>query len=548
VAIVLLREPDHRIDYFNPAFTELFPPEEWAGPLLGHTLAEVYPRIKLAGLVELLDQVFATGESQAVIEMPLEKLQPGSPRYVTFAYQAYREEGRTVGVAAFVYDVTEQVLARRRNEALQAKVLANTLGQVRQREELYQVFEQAPVVVALLRGPEHFFHYRNPAFQALFPGRPLVGRLYGEAMPEIVAAGLMPALDRVYATGEPFYGTALPVVTTPSDGAAPHLRYYDFSYHSYREEGQPAGVSIFAYDVTEQVWARQQREAQQQELRRIFEQAPVAITIMRGQELNIELTNAAILAMWGRTAAQVLGQPYFEAVPDTAGQGYEEILGGVMTTGQPLTIAEAPVQLDRAHTGQPTLGYFNFTFQPHYDAQQQVSGLIAIGTEATAQVLARQQVQALNEELAAINEQMQATNEQLNETNAQLTCTNADLDTFVYAASHDLKAPIANIEGLVEALRDYLPADHPEPMVPRMLGMIDGAVTRFQQTVGHLTDVSRLQQPGQLPAEELVLADVVEGVCLDLAALLESTRAQLLLVPHGVLLGQEPAQHHLQPV
>ena len=117
-AIVLLREPNHRIDYYNPAFEALFPPEEWTGPLQGHTITEVYPRVKLAGLVELLDVVFRIGESQAVIEMPLERLQPGSPRYVTFAYQAYREQGHIVGVAAFVYDVTDQVLARQQVQDL----------------------------------------------------------------------------------------------------------------------------------------------------------------------------------------------------------------------------------------------------------------------------------------------------------------------------------------------------------------------------------------------------------------------------------------------
>ena len=61
-------------------------------------------------------------------------------------------------------------------------------------------------------------------------------------------------------------------------------------------------------------------------------------------------------------------------------------------------------------------------------------------------------MQALNEELAAINEELLATNEELGDTNDRLTRTNTDLDTFVYTISHDLKAPIANIEGLLEAL------------------------------------------------------------------------------------------------
>ena len=79
-------------------------------------------------------------------------------------------------------------------EALRASQAA-TAAPAQQREELYQVFEQASVIVALLRGRGHFFYYCNPAFQELFPGRPLAGRLYADAMPEIVAAGLLLELD-----------------------------------------------------------------------------------------------------------------------------------------------------------------------------------------------------------------------------------------------------------------------------------------------------------------------------------------------------------------
>ncbi|GAB3637889.1 hypothetical protein GCM10027422_34790 [Hymenobacter arcticus] len=105
--------------------------------------------------------------------------------------------------------------------ALHAELLAAAQRQVREREEFYNVFEQAPVMVALLRRPEHFWHYCNPAFQELFPGRALTGQRYAEAMPEVVAIGLMPELDRVYATGQPYYGAALPGVTTPPDVSPP---------------------------------------------------------------------------------------------------------------------------------------------------------------------------------------------------------------------------------------------------------------------------------------------------------------------------------------
>ncbi|GAA4030163.1 hypothetical protein GCM10022409_13010 [Hymenobacter glaciei] len=513
-AIVLLREPDHRIDYFNPAFAELFPPEQWAGPLQGHTIAEVYPRVKLAGLVKLLDRVFLTGESEIVTEMPLVELQPGSPRYVTFTYQAYREQGRIVGVAALVYDVTEQVLARRHTEALQAELLARARQQLQEREGFYDIFDQAPALIQFLRAPAHRIEYVNAAYQRLFAGRELVGMNLAVALPELEEQGFIALLNQVYQTGETYFGVELPFTVPAVADQPPRLAYFTFVYQAYRQNGQVAGISVFAFEATEQVLARQQRDAQQAELQRVFAQAPVPITILRGPQHIVELANAAVARIWGRPAAQVVGRPYFEALPETAGQGFEEILANVLRTGQPHAVTEAPVLLPQPGTDERRQGYVNFAFQPLFDDQQRTTGLMAMGVEVTDQVLARQQVQAANTEL--------------HDANQRLSRTNSDLDTFVYTASHDLKAPISNIEGLLMALRHDLPAAVLEQgMISRLLDLMQGSVTRFQQTIGHLTDIAQLQQAEA--AETVDLAALIRNVQLDLAPLIEAASARLTI-------------------
>ena len=147
--------------------------------------------------------------------------------------------------------------------------------------------------------------------------------------------------------------------------------------------------------------------------------------------------------------------------------------------------------------------------------------------DVTEQVRARQRVQELNEELAAINEELQASNQELNLTNQQLTRTNVDLDNFIYTASHDLKAPISNIEGLLHTLDDELPeADRPEE-VTFIMSLMQESVERFKRTIGHLTDISKLQQEYARPASQVSLAEVVEEVRLDLVPLLHATQAQL---------------------
>jgi signal transduction histidine kinase len=145
-------------------------------------------------------------------------------------------------------------------------------------------------------------------------------------------------------------------------------------------------------------------------------------------------------------------------------------------------------------------------------------GVICVATEVTEQVRARQQLQAANAEL--------------HDANQRLVRTNTDLDTFVYTASHDLKAPITNIEGLLQALRaDLPPAVLQDSLVCRLLNLMQDAVARFQQTIGHLADISRLQQPEQTTSVNLV--ELIDAVRLDLGPLVEAAAATLLVDVDG---------------
>ncbi|MCC3154532.1 PAS domain-containing sensor histidine kinase [Hymenobacter sp. BT770] len=117
---------------------------------------------------------------------------------------------------------------------------------------------------------------------------------------------------------------------------------------------------------------------------------------------------------------------------------------------------------------------------------------------------------------------------ELRDNNEQLTRVNVDLDNFIYTASHDLKAPISNIEGLLHALLVELPADtvQADPVQP-ILELMQDSVNRFKRTIEHLTDVSKLQKEHGLPTEAVDLATVVQDVVLDLEPLIQAADARL---------------------
>jgi signal transduction histidine kinase len=112
----------------------------------------------------------------------------------------------------------------------------------------------------------------------------------------------------------------------------------------------------------------------------------------------------------------------------------------------------------------------------------------------------------------------------------ELTRVNIDLDNFIYTASHDLRAPITNIEGLVQALVSELPAEAAaQAQVALILRLMQDSVERFKRTIDQLTDVSKLQREHSAATERVPLAAVVEDVRLDLEPLIQSLAAEVAL-------------------
>ncbi|MDQ2769921.1 MAG: ATP-binding protein [Bacteroidota bacterium] len=125
-------------------------------------------------------------------------------------------------------------------------------------------------------------------------------------------------------------------------------------------------------------------------------------------------------------------------------------------------------------------------------------------------------------------ERIDETQRELRLNNEQLTRVNVDLDNFIYVASHDLKAPISNIEGLLSVLLQELPATPAQsPEVQHVLALMQDSVNRFQRTIEHLTEVSKLQKEHAPATAPVDLAAVFHDVQLDLEPLIRSTGATL---------------------
>jgi signal transduction histidine kinase/PAS domain-containing protein len=130
---------------------------------------------------------------------------------------------------------------------------------------LYNLFMQAPAIIAVLRGPEHRYELANPRYmQIIGQERSIIGKSIRDALPELTGQGIFELLDRVYQTGEAFTGSEILTKLDKTGNGELEEVYFNFVYQpAYDNQRNIGGILVHAVDVTEQVKARQKAEKSQ---------------------------------------------------------------------------------------------------------------------------------------------------------------------------------------------------------------------------------------------------------------------------------------------
>jgi PAS domain S-box-containing protein len=147
------------------------------------------------------------------------------------------------------------------------------------------------------------------------------------------------------------------------------------------ESGEPAGVIAIVVETTQKVLAERLAAMEAARQRRLFEQAPGFITILRGPDHEFEFVNEAYSRLFGDR--QFVGKTVREAFPELKDQKFYDWLDQVYATGERFVAHHVPISLRRAPDGPIEERYLDFIYEPVIDDIGQVTGIFCEGHDVT---------------------------------------------------------------------------------------------------------------------------------------------------------------------
>ncbi|NYZ11275.1 PAS domain-containing protein [Azospirillum sp. RWY-5-1] len=268
--------------------------------LTGRRLLDAFPEAEGTVFTERYRYAMESGE-------PVEFEGYFAPLDSWYSIRAFPTLG---GLAVFFQDIT----ARRAGE--EALERAN-LEKSELLAQLNALLENAPVGFAFFDRDHRFLRVNAPmgALTGL-PPRDHIGRHLREIAP-IDAQAALPAIDRVFATGEAARDREL--VAAGAGGDRP--RHWMAGYFPVRAQGQVTAVGLMLTDITGIRQAEVERERSDMRFRSMFEQAAVGIELLDADGRLLEV-NEKLCSIFGvGTGDDLLGRTWEELTdPEDVGR------------------------------------------------------------------------------------------------------------------------------------------------------------------------------------------------------------------------------------
>jgi len=142
---------------------------------------------------------------------------------------------------------------------------------------------------------------------------------------------------------------------------------------------------------------------EREHLRSLFNQAPGFVAVLMGPKHVFEMVNQAYYQLVGHR--ELIGKTVWDALPEVAGQGFEELLSNVYQTGEQWSARAKPIALQREPNGPIAQRFVDLVYQPYKDRYGTTIGIFAQGYDVTdaveAQAAKQESEQRLNDGMDA---------------------------------------------------------------------------------------------------------------------------------------------------
>ena len=348
--------------------------------VIGQTLEAALPELQGQPFLEILDNVYITGETYQVMEAPAKLAVNGilDVYYFDFTYKPlFDEKGEVYAIMNMAVDVTD----RRESKAL-----------LQESEARFRtITEQSPMAIGLLKGRDMIVELGNEKiFQVWGKDTSIIGLPLLKALPEIEDQAFINILHNVYDSGLAYKGYDV-LAKLVHNGVLTDM-YFDFIYTPLKdEEGNTTDILVLANDVTQRIQTIKQIVESEERFKAVIYSAQAAMAVFKGRELVADIANDAFLSFVGRTEKEMIGRPLLESMPEMAGQSSIELMHEVFDKGIKTHHYGRLIHIMK--NGVLTPNYYNVSYTPLFDSEGNVYAVLDIAIDVTESIKARQAIE-----------------------------------------------------------------------------------------------------------------------------------------------------------
>jgi PAS domain S-box-containing protein len=267
-------------------------------------------------------------------------------------------------------------------------------------DRMRDIFQQAPAFMCVLGGPDHVFEMINDRYLQLVGNRNPVGQPLREALPEIAGQGYLELLDRVYETGEPFFGVDLPVKLQRHPGGALEERFIDLAYTALRDaDGRVTGLLAHGVDQTHRKLAEIGLHESRERFEKIVSQAATGVVEMDTAG-RITFVNQKYAEMLGYAPHELVGRSVVDVTAPDSVQKTLDTVNRIFIDGVEAVIDKHYLRKDGSL--MPATSSVNAI----RGAGGEVQGVVAIVLDTTEEKRAAEELRASEERYRTLFESM----------------------------------------------------------------------------------------------------------------------------------------------